>query len=239
MKPFRFQQFQIYQHKHVFRVGTDGLLLGALCSVSNATSVLEVGTGTGLVALMLAQRNPQVRITALDINAEASELAGQNFQNSSFADRLISVHGDFKDYVPEDERFNLIVSNPPYFDENTSFKDKVARQTLQLDGKTFLSKSVSLLSDDGMISLIIPAEAAADLEIHAAAHQLFPIRKVNIHGIEGGPLKRNILEFSRRKSELVTEDFIIEKSPREYSDQYLKLTADFHVFGGNQSATQD
>jgi tRNA1Val (adenine37-N6)-methyltransferase len=235
MKPFRFQQFQIYQHKHVFRVGTDGLLLGALCSVSNATSVLEVGTGTGLVALMLAQRNPQVRITALDINAEASELAGQNFQNSSFADRLISVHGDFKDYVPEDERFNLIVSNPPYFDENTSDKDRIARQTLELDGKLIISKSASMLSAEGIVSLIIPAEDASDLEAHAGAHQLFPVRKVNIYGIAGGPLKRNILEFSRRQREITTEEFIIEKSPRKYSDQYLKLTEGFHVFSDSLS----
>ncbi|MBW8359494.1 MAG: methyltransferase [Weeksellaceae bacterium] len=235
MKPFRFQQFQINQHTQVFRVGTDGLLLGAICDVSNATNALEVGGGTGLVSLMLAQRNPQVKITALDINAEASELAGQNFQNSPFADRLISVHGDFKDYVPQDERFNLIVSNPPYFDENTSDKDRIARQTLELDGKLIISKSASMLSADGFVSLIIPAEHASDLEAHAGAHQLFPVRKVNIYGIAGGPLKRNILEFSRRQGEITTEEFIIEKSPRKYSDQYLKLTEGFHVFSDSLS----
>ena len=88
MKPFHFKQFSIFQDKNVFRVGTDGVLLGALAACEAASKVLEVGTGTGLISLMTAQRNPRTEILALDINEKAVELAGQNFNNSPFRDRL-------------------------------------------------------------------------------------------------------------------------------------------------------
>ena len=96
MKPFRFQKFDIIQHENVFRVGTDGVLLGALCQVENAQKILEVGTGTGLISLMLAQRKANAEITALDLNEDAVKLAQENFKNSPFSERLQVFHQDFK-----------------------------------------------------------------------------------------------------------------------------------------------
>src|SRR5690606_40526283 len=167
MKSFRFQNFKIAQQTGVFRVGTDGVLLGVLANISEAESVLEVGTGTGLISLMLAQRNIKLTVTALDINPEAVALANGNFQNSSYADRLEAVQADFKTFRTN-TRFDLIISNPPYFDVNDSSKDVFARQTVEMDAVTLLDRAGELLNDTGLLSLIIPADQSAGLEIKAA-----------------------------------------------------------------------
>lgn len=230
MKPFRFQKFEILQHKNVFRVGTDGVLLGALCKVGNAQEILEVGTGTGLISLMLAQRNANAEITALDVNEDAVKLAQENFKNSPFSERLQVFHQDFKTFESQKE-YDFVVCNPPFFEENNSVKDILARQQVELTFKDLIQKTAEVLSPEGIFSVIIPSESAQDFESLAEEFDLHLVRKVNVFGIENGALKRNILEFSKKKSTLEVLDFTIEKSPRKYSDQYLELTKEFHVFG--------
>ena len=230
MKPFRFQKFEILQHKNVFRVGTDGVLLGALCQVENAQKILEVGTGTGLISLMLAQRNANAEITALDLNEDAVKLAQENFKNSPFSERLQVFHQDFKTFESQKE-YDFVVCNPPFFEENNSVKDILARQQVELTFRNLIEKASKILSSEGIFSVIIPSESAQEFENLAEDFDLYLVRKVNIFGIENGVLKRNVLEFSKKKSALETLDFTIEKSPRKYSDQYLELTKEFHVFG--------
>lgn len=229
MKSFTFKQFEIRQSKNVFRVGTDGVLLGSLVNVDNASKVLEVGTGTGLISLMLAQRNSQADFLGIDINEEAVNLTKNNFENSPFHLRLKNSHQDFKNFE-SDEKFDLIVSNPPYFEESDSEKDKLARQTVELNFLQLISKSSELLSANGVLSVIIPSEAGNDFIRIATENQLFLIRQLNIKGIENSKVKRLILEFSLNEKEVEESEFIIEKSPRQYSDQYLELTKEFHVF---------
>ena len=230
MKPFRFQKFEILQHKNVFRVGTDGVLLGALCQVENAQKILEVGTGTGLISLMLAQRNANAKITALDLNEDAVKLAQENFKNAPFSERLNVFHQDFKIFESQKE-YDFVVCNPPFFEENNSVKDILARQQVELTFRNLIEKASKILSSEGIFSVIIPSESAQEFENLAEDFDLYLVRKVNIFGIENGVLKRNVLEFSKKKSALETLDFTIEKSPRKYSDQYLELTKEFHVFG--------
>ena len=230
MKPFRFQKFEILQHKNVFRVGTDGVLLGALCQVENAQKILEVGTGTGLISLMLAQRNANAEITALDLNEDAVKLAQENFKNALFSERLQVFHQDFKIFESQKE-YDFVVCNPPFFEENNSVKDILARQQVELTFRNLIEKASKILSSEGIFSVIIPSESAQEFENLAQDFDLHLVRKVNIFGIENGVLKRNVLEFSKKKSALETLDFTIEKSPRKYSDQYLELTKEFHVFG--------
>ncbi len=230
MKPFRFQQFSIQQSKNVFRVGTDGVLLGALCSLSSPKNILEVGTGSGLISLMLAQRESSAEILAIDINSEAIELAGINFKNSPFSDRLKTKFQDFKDFE-SDEKFDLIVCNPPFFEENNSAKDILARQQVELNFENLIEKSSQFLSSESVFSVIIPSFSADEFVNLALRCQLNLVRKINVFGIEGGSLKRNILEFSLASKDVEILDFTIEKSPRNYSEQYLQLTKDFHVFG--------
>jgi tRNA1Val (adenine37-N6)-methyltransferase len=229
VKSFKFKQFEIQQSKNVFRVGTDGVLLGALANIDKASKVLEVGTGTGLISLMLAQRNSYAEFLGIDINEEAVGLTRSNFENSPFQLRLKNSHQDFKNFE-SDEKFDLIVSNPPYFEESDSEKDKLARQTVELNFLQLISKSSKLLSENGIFSVIIPSEVGNDFTKIANENQLFLIRQVNIKGIENSKVKRLILEFSLTKKEVEESECIIEKSPRQYSDQYIELTKEFHVF---------
>lgn len=230
MKPFRFQQFSIQQSKDVFRVGTDGVLLGAMCNVKNAKKILEIGTGTGLISLMLAQRNVSAKISAIDINENAVKLASENFRNSIFNENLKVELKDFKNFETN-ENFDLVVCNPPFFEENASAKDVLARQQVELNFRNLVEKSTEIITKKGILSIILPSEAATDVKSLAEEFNLYLVREINIFGIEGGNLKRNILEFSLAQKPLEISDFVIEKSPREYSDQYLELTKDFHVFG--------
>lgn len=229
MKSFTFKQFEIQQSKNVFRVGTDGVLLGALASVNNASKVLEIGTGTGLISLMLAQRNSHAEFLGIDINEEAVELTRINFESSPFVLRLENILQDFKAFDTE-EKFDLIVSNPPYFEASDSEKDKIARQTVELNFLQLISKSSKMLSENGAFSVIIPVEVGDDFIDIARENHLFLIRKINIKGIENANTKRLILEFSNIEKSLEEIEFVIEKSPRQYSDQYLELTKEFHVF---------
>lgn len=229
MKSFKFKQFEIQQSKDVFRVGTDGVLLGALANIDHSKKVLEVGTGTGLISLMLAQRNSSAEFLGIDINEEAVNLTRLNFENSPFYVRLKNIYQDFKSFETEG-KFDLIVSNPPYFEESGSEKDKLARQTVELNFQQLISKSSKLLSENGIFSVIIPFEIGGDFVKLAYGNQLFLIRKVNIKGIGNSKTKRLILEFSLTEKEVEESEFIIEKSPRQYSDQYLELTKEFHVF---------
>ncbi|MCD9617090.1 tRNA1(Val) (adenine(37)-N6)-methyltransferase [Chryseobacterium gleum] len=229
MKPFTFKQFEIQQSKDVFRVGTDGVLLGALADVELASHVLEVGTGTGLISLMLAQRNPHAEFLGLDINEDAAQLTRLNFENSPFHLRLKNSHQDFKTFETSD-RFDLIVSNPPYFEESGSEKDKIARQTVELNFSQLITRAAELLSGSGIFSVIIPVEAGEIFVSIGKENNLYLKKKINIKGIEGSKTKRLILEFSSEAKEIDESDFIIEKSPRQYSDPYLELTKEFHVF---------
>lgn len=229
MKSFKFKQFEILQSKEVFRVGTDGVLLGSLATVDHVHTVLEIGTGTGLISLMVTQRNLHAECLGIDISEEAVHLTQLNFENSPFQGRLKNIHQDFKSFET-DLRFDLIVSNPPYFEISDSLKDKIARQTIELNFHQLISKSAELLSEKGIFSVIIPVEAGQDFIEKAQQHQLFLTKIVNIKGIQNSKTKRLILEFSRNEKDLQESEFIIEKSPRQYSDQYLELTKEFHVF---------
>lgn len=229
MKSFNFQQFTIDQNSEVFRVGTDGVILGALCSVNEAQHVLEVGTGTGLISLMIAQRNKAVQILAIDISELSWGLSKGNFERSPFSSRLRSQHADFKSFETL-QKFDLMVSNPPYFEENLSQKDQLARQTIELNAEQLIAKAAHLLTANGILSVIVPAGQFSLYKSIALENKLYLRRKVDIYGVAAGTVKRNIIEFSAEWAEHTTEKLVIEKSPRKYSDQYLELTREFHVF---------
>ena len=230
MKPFHFKQFSILQDKNVFRVGTDGVLLGALASCEAASKVLEVGTGTGLISLMTAQRNPRAEILALDINEKAVALAGQNFSNSPFRDRMRAELFDFKNYISE-EKFDLILSNPPYFElMDFSQKDVLARQQVELNFEQLIQNSSALLAQNGLFSVIIPKSSEAFFIEKCADFALKLRRRVILRGTPQAEAKRCVLEFSFCEGEPQEEELVLEVSPRCYSNEYLQLTRDFHVF---------
>lgn len=229
MKDFIFQKFLIKQNESVFRVGTDAVLLGVLSDAEKSKKILEVGTGTGIISLMLAQRNPNANILAIDINPEAVKISQENFSNSVFSDRIKSQLQDFKHFEATG-KFDLIISNPPYFEINHSDKDVLARQRLELDFSDLIKKSSQLLSENGLFTVIIPINSENEFTSICLENQLFLQRKISIKGIKTAEPKRLVLEFSLIKSEAKIENFVIEKSPRVYSDEYLELTKDFHLF---------
>lgn len=229
MKTFKFQQFEIQQSSQVFRVGTDAVLLGVWADMSDAENMLEVGTGTGIISLMLAQRNPKTKITAIDIDKNAVNLAKLNFENSPFSERLKVVWKDFNQFETK-EKFDSIVSNPPYFEENTSSKDILARQKITLNFQQLIQNTAKLLSENGQFCAIVPLEFSEEMLVLAEKENLFLTQKINIFGIKYGECKRLILTFSKRFQPLQETDFVIEKSPRNYSDDYLERTKAFHVF---------
>lgn len=229
MKPFQFKNFTVNQSSKVFRVGTDGVLLGASATVKDAQNILEIGTGTGLIALMIAQRNPDANITALDINEEAVAIASENFRNSPFSNRLKAVLQDFKIHKT-DEKFDLIVSNPPYFEENPSEKDVLARQQTELSFVDLIQNASQKLTANGILSVIIPFTSGVDFEQICRENNLFPTKKITVFGIKNSTPKRLILEFGLNEGEIIETEFVIEKSPRKYSENYLELTKDFHLF---------
>ena len=229
MKSFHFKQFSIQQTETVFRVGTDGVLLGASATVDKARNILEVGTGTGLISLMLAQRNPNSEILAIDINDVAAEIAAENFKNSPFQNRLKVLLQDYKTFKSK-EKYNLIVSNPPYFEINDSLKDVIARQQSELLFEHLISNTSELLSSIGLFSVIIPFESGVFFKEKCLKFHLHVNRQIQIYGIKDSKPKRLILEFGFEKKDIVESDFIIEKSARKYTDEYLKLTEEFHQF---------
>lgn len=229
MKPFRFRQFSIEQNKKVFAIGTDGVLLGALCHCSTATKILEVGTGTGLISLMIAQRNPTAHITAIDISPEAVELANHNFTESPFHERLNAQKEDFTTFAST-EKYDFIVSNPPYFAPNSSQKHIFARQQVALSYENLIQKSSELLHSHGLFSVIIPFDDMEHFVSKSKEYGLFLARKINIIGIEGGKIVRVVIEFGFDEKPLDEDFFTIEESPRKYSKQYLLATEDFHLF---------
>lgn len=229
MNAFQFKQFSIQQSKDVFRVGTDGVLLGACSTINNAQKILEVGTGTGLVSLMMAQRNPAAKIHAIDINENAVKLAKVNFENAPFRARLKINLQNYRNFNPA-EKFDLIVSNPPYFEENSSSKDIIARQQTELSFELLIENSAKFLSENGLLSVIIPFDSGLLFEKYCNKHALYLEKKIVIYGIKDSKPKRLILEFGFQKKEVTESELILEKSPRKYTDEYLKLTEDFHQF---------
>ena len=195
MKTFRFQQFDILQNSDVFRVGTDAVLLGTLANVSEAKNILEVGTGTGIISLMIAQRNPEAKILAIDINSDAVVVSQTNFSNSPFFDRINSQLQDFKNFETE-EKFDLIISNPPYFEINSSEKDILARQRLELNFLDLIIKSSQLLSENGLFTVIIPIDSEKEFTKICFNNNLFLQRKVSIKGIKSSEPKRLVLEYA-------------------------------------------
>lgn len=233
-KPFHFQQFTIKQRADVFAVGTDAVLLGSLANLPAARRVLEVGTGTGIISLMLAQRFPKTSILALDLQPEAVLLAEENFQSSPFSARIKAAKADFTTCQFE-EKFDAIISNPPFFAPNSSQKLVFARQQRILTLENLIKKSAQTLTDDGILQFIYPDGELDLIEKLAGQNNLFLTEIINIYGLAGGKRIRHILTLSAENKPFQATDFTIEKAPRRYSAQYLEATQDFHLFSKKQS----
>ena len=231
---FQFKEFKVEQDRCAMKVGTDGVLLGAWTDIdSNVNSILDIGTGTGLIALQMAQRSAAETIDAIEIEPMAYEQAVENFENSSWADRLFCYHASLQEFASEmDEKYDLIVSNPPYY--NDTFKKlnhgrALARHTQQLSFKDFLVAAAQLLSSDGSIACIIPYTEESNFLNLAREVDLFPTRVSRYRGTPKNDLKRSLIQLNREKSIHQEEEFFLEHSRHQYSDHYKDLVCDFYL----------
>lgn len=211
------------------KVGTDGVLLGCWAGGTRKFNrILDVGTGTGILSLLAAQRMPAARITALEIDPEAALQAGKNVSSSLWEERIEVLEGDFRTFNGPGG-FDLILSNPPYFQNallSPDAKRNLARHTPSLSCNELICKAASLLSENGVLSLILPAEYAAEARSIAFTHKLYTCRQAEIKSKKGGPAKRVMMEFSTSLQVCRTEKLTIYSENGEYSEDFRRLTQD-------------
>ena len=229
-KPFKFKQFSIFQDKTAMKVGTDGVLLGAWADCLGK-DILDIGTGTGLISMMLAQRFPQSQIDAIEIDENAYYQAKENFENAPFHNRL-SIYFTSLQAYKTDKKYDLIVSNPPFFtvnDLNEFDARKQARQEETLTFSDLLKKTALLLNKDGLASFIIPYDRMLEFCEIAAENALKVSKTTQIKGNETSPVKRVLLEFSFQEKERKENLLTIEVERHRYTEDYINLTKDFYL----------
>jgi len=230
---FTFKQFVVRQDRCAMKVGTDGTLLGAWAEMErNDGKVLDIGTGTGLIALMMAQRYPEAKVTGIDIDEMAVSQTVENVQGSPFADRIEVLQADVNSFEST-ELFDSIVCNPPFFNNALICPDNQrtqARHTLSLSYQQLMAAAWRLLRDEGVFSLIIPNDFFQQLESEAHLAGFFLTRVFGVRTIEGKPIKRYLIELRKHPYiELIKKDVMIEDEPSVRSIWYRELTKNFYI----------
>jgi tRNA1Val (adenine37-N6)-methyltransferase len=230
---FKFKQFTIKQEKSAMKVGTDGVLLGAWATAEGVSSALDIGTGTGLIALMIAQRS-KARIKAIEIDKTATTESQENIVNSPWCERIHSEQISLQKFIHNNtQQFDLIVCNPPYFINSLQSKNtlrNIARHNQTLDYEDLISGVEKLLARNGCFSVIIPVEHNDFFYEKAKVHDLFLIRRTIVKPAPEKSPHRVLLEFSKIKMPLTESSLTIESGKRhEYTSEYKNLTKTFYL----------
>jgi tRNA1Val (adenine37-N6)-methyltransferase len=232
---FQFKQFTVRQDQCAMKVGTDGVLLGAWAFLDHRPySILDIGAGTGLISLMLAQRSSAEQIDAIEIDENAYEQCVGNFEDSAWSDRLFCFHVGLDEFMeePEDE-YDLIVSNPPFYSEDyysDNEKRDLARFQNALPFEDLCEAAGLLLSENGIFCVIIPFKEEQRFIALAEENQLYPLKITRVKGTPASEAKRSLLAFSRIKTESIpTAELVIEISRHDYTSDYISLTKDFYL----------
>jgi len=234
MKPFKFKQFTIQQDRSAMKIGTDGVLLGAWVPIeASVNSILDIGTGTGVIALMMAQRSGAEVIDALEIDSDAYEQAVENFENSVWGDRLFCYHASFQEFFEEiEEQFDLIISNPPFYSEDYKTLSKsrdTARFQDALPFEHLLYGVSKLLSEQGKFAVIVPKKEEKNIiEIGRQVH-LYPQKIVGVKGNPTSEVKRSMILFTHKQEDCAIEELVIENKRHVYTQEYINLTKDFYL----------
>lgn len=232
--PFRFKQFIINQDRCAMKIGTDGVLLGAWASVeASPSTILDIGAGTGVISLMIAQRSNAESIEAIEIDEAAYEQCVENFEASPWADRLFCFHAGLDELVDEiDEPYDLIVSNPPFYSEVVSSgnvsRDK-ARQNSSLPFNELLQAVSQLLAPEGSFAVIIPKKEESNFLALAKEHSLYPNRITHVKGNASAPVKRSLLQLSFKEAKTLEDELTIETERHQYTKEYKNLVKAFYL----------
>ena len=229
---FRFKQFEVHQDRCAMKIGMDSMVLGAWSDVGLASSILDIGAGTGVLSLMAAQKNPTAKVTAIEIDPPAADQARSNVASSPWHDRIEVTCGDILGSDIED-LFDAIICNPPYFPMGTVSPDSqraTARHSQGLDAVFLTSMASRLLSPSGSLHVIFPTSIYEDWQIAVQSHSLSIHRVLHIHPYPGKPANRICLEVGRKSRETVVDTLYIRNGPgSSYSSAYQELTYDFHT----------
>lgn len=232
--PFHFKKFSIFQEGVAQSVGTDGVLLGAWADTTSAKTILDIGTGTGLIALMLAQRTaPDVKITAIDLHRGSVECACENVKRSLWCDRIAVIEASVQEFAASPARqYDLIVSNPPFFSELTISPNaarNVARHTATLSIGDLIAAVKLLLAPGGKCCLILPEKEGKRLCEESVPLGLYCTSAVQVLSRAGKPVERLLLQLERDPGRFSRESFVIYGQAGEYSAVYKALTQDFYL----------
>ena len=215
------------------KVGTDGVLLGAWCDVENAEFALDIGCGTGLIALMMAQKKAELKIDAVEINPESAEECIENVQNSPFAKQIQVFADSIQNFAEKStKKYDLIVSNPPFFVDALKCPDKkrnLARHTDTLNYNDLLFAAEKLLNINCLFSVILPEEQCDSFIMLAEKYKLFLIKQTEVFPAPTSKCRRRLMSFCKNYSEKITEKLIIENSRHNFTNEYVALTKDFYL----------
>jgi tRNA1Val (adenine37-N6)-methyltransferase len=230
---FRFKQFTIYQEHSVFKVGTDGVLLGACADMTGGKRILDVGTGTGLIAIMIAQRI-NVEIVAIEPERNSYKEACENVRNSEWHNRISVENVDFQKYSSEQtQKFDIVVTNPPYFKDSLKNPDKDKSATRHSDSLTaseILKGANQLLGPEGNLQIILPYAEGTLFIAEASQFEFYCNRIIKIKTVPNGKIIRLILKFERYKRPLLEKFLTIETGTRHrYTEEYKAVTKDFYL----------
>lgn len=232
---FTFKQFTINDSVCAMKVGTDGVILGAwadMYSQKGSPDILDIGTGSGLIAIMLAQRFAHAKIDAIDIDESAIIQTKENISNCPYDNRITAWQMDLAN-MEEDKKYDLIVSNPPFYQEDTSCPDTKrdsARHTSALPFDLLLSKASAMLKDDGTFCVILPTSSAGELIGLSALYNLYLAKRTNIHTTTRKPAKRTLLAFTHdRNNDSELHELFLRDENNDISNEYKALTNDFYL----------
>jgi tRNA1Val (adenine37-N6)-methyltransferase len=234
---FQFKQFSIQDHHTAMKIGTDGILLGSWVNVDKATKILDIGSGTGVIAIMSAQKNQVADITALEIDENAIVDAQLNIQNCGWNNRINLIHISLQEFEKNNSQFfDCIVSNPPFFENSqkaANFARIKARHTDSLHYTDLLRFAQNWLTKDGTLNLILPTEQGYNCIECSSNFDLKPIRICEVHPIPAKPAHRLLISFGRESSnhELEKNKLIIETGivRHEYTEEYKKICKEFYL----------
>jgi tRNA1Val (adenine37-N6)-methyltransferase len=231
---FNFKQFAVNQAGCAMKVNTDGVLLGALVEAPAPKTILDIGTGTGVIALMLAQRFEKAQIDAVEIDEAAAKTAEGNFKASEFEDRLYLFASSFEEYFEAypDKKYDLIVSNPPFFLNSLTSpgaKKNLARHTDDAFFERLVKCVSNHLTTDGVCVMILPLETARVVKEIVIANGLYLQRVVDIKSFADVPAHRQILTFGKQQKEVEARELVIYAEPKIYSSVYQNTLQDFLI----------
>ena len=233
-KPFQFKQFSVAQDRCAMKVGTDAVLLGAWSALDHMpNTILDIGSGTGILALIMAQRSTAELIDALEIDADAYEQCVYNFETSDWGDRLFCYHASLDEFVGEiEDTYDLIISNPPFYTDHFKSRNEARNKARFEDALPFeeLLTSVSkLLSVTGQLNVIIPFSEEINFISLAKNVDLYPIRILRVRGLEESPVKRSLISFTFQENKIEVSELTIEITRHHYTHDYINLTKDFYL----------